>query len=153
MSRAARTAWPFIQRAVREGLESEQIIEAMREAGVPTFRRADMLALIREASGAELLQSDIARWPKEFTLPFNRVREAATKIVAPFSYTLRLTVVDSEGETREILRQAHSTVLRTASQVLDAFMRAANLSPSYEDLEIEEAEVIDVVRAGDAGVI
>jgi hypothetical protein len=153
MSAAARTAWPFIQRAVREGLESEQVIEALREAGVPTFRRADMLALIREASGAELLKSDIARWPKEFTLPFNRVRESVTKIVAPFSYTLKLTVVDSEGETREILRQAHSTVLRTADQVLNAFLRAAALSPSYEDLEVESAEVVDVVRAGPEGTI
>lgn len=151
MSKAARTAWPFIQRAAREGMLPEKIIEAVKEAGLPTFRRQDMLALIREASGAELLKSDITRWPKEFTLPLNRVRRAITKIVAPFSYTLKLTIVDSEGEERHVLRQAHSSTLRTAAQVVSQFMRAAGLSMNYDEMEIADAEVIDIAQAGPEG--
>lgn len=151
MSKAARTAWPFIQRAAREGLLPEAIIDAVKEAGIPTFRRQDMLALIREASNAELLKSDIARWPADFTLPLSRVRKALTKIVAPFSYTLKLTVVDSEGESRTVLRQAHSSTLRTAAQVVGQFMRAAGLSLNYEDMEIESAEVVDIAQAGPEG--
>ncbi len=152
MSKAARIAWPFIERAVSEGLGAQEIIEAMKGEGIPTFRRQDMLALIREASGAELLKSDIARWPKESVLPFNRVRQSVTKIVAPFSYTLRVTMVDADtGETTTVLRQAHSNQLRPFRDVIGAFLQAHEVPSDSVPLEIEDAEVVDVIQAGSAG--
>lgn len=153
MSTAARIAWPHIQEAVSQGLGTEEVIKALKEGGIPTFRRQDMLALIREASGAELLKSDIARWPKDVLFPMSRVRESVTKIVAPFSYTLRVLVVDEDGNERTITRQAHSTELRPLEDVAASFMEAAAARSQYDALEIVDAEVVDIQRAGNAGVI
>lgn len=151
MSAAARIAYPHIVGAVSKGLGTEAIIKSIGEAGLQTFRRQDMLALIREARNGELLKSDIARWPKEMPLPLTRVRESLTKIVAPFSYTLRVKVIDAEGEERIITRQAHSNVLRSSLDVARSFIRAAAGREQYEELEIVDAEVIDVQRAGSEG--
>lgn len=151
MSKAARIAWPFIQRAAREGLGSEAIIELMREQAIPTFRRTDMLALIREASGAELVKSDIARWPKDVTLPFNRIRPSLTKIVAPFSYTLRVHATDAEGNSVTRLYQAHSQTLRPLAAVAEGFLSKAQAGGLYNELDVESAEVIDVLQAGPEG--
>ena len=154
MSATARTAWPFIQRAAAiGGLSGEQIITMLDGAGL-TFRRQDMLALIREATGAELLKSDIARWPKDVLLPITRVRESVTKIVAPFSYTLRVSAVDiNTGEEITTLRQAHSSQLLPFSEVTSQFLENAVSADQYQSLDIGEAEVIDVQRSGAAGVL
>lgn len=154
MSKAARTAWPFIQSAAAQGLGSEAIIAAMRAGGIDTFRRQDMLALIREASGAELLKSDVIRWPSNSILPFERVRKSVTKIVAPFSYTLKVTGIDGiTGERLTILRQAHSYQLMSADEIQDIFMESAQGFEQYAALEIEDAQVIDIQRAGTAGFL
>lgn len=153
MSGAARVAWPHIQRAVSEGLGTEEVIKALREGGIATFRRQDMLALIREAANGELLKSDISRWPKDVLLPMARVRESVTKIVAPFSYTLRVRVVDEEGRERTITRQAHSQQLRDLVGVAQSFIEAAAAREQYSTYEVLDAEVVDVQRAGSAGVI
>lgn len=154
MSSAARFAWPFIQKAATEGLRGEEIITAIKDAGIPTFRRQDMLALVREATRGELLRSDIARWPDDMLLPIDRVRPSVTKIVAPFSYTLRLKVEDKEtGRTRTITRQAHSQTLRSADQIVKSFIGANEAREQYESFTILDAEVIDAQRAGELGTI
>lgn len=153
MSKAARFAWPFIQKAASEGLGAEAIIELMHGEGIPSFRRQDMLALIREASGAELLKSDIRRWPKDAIFPITRVRESVTKIVAPFSYTLRVRIVDELGAERTILRQAHSEDLTAGDVVAGRFLEAASAREQYSQYEVVDAEVIDVQRAGELGTI
>jgi hypothetical protein len=154
MSGAARVAWPFIQKAAARGLGATEVIEALRAGGITTFRRQDMLALIREATGAELLKSDIARWPVDSVLPISRVRESVTAIVAPFSYTLRLIVTDARtGEQTEILRQAHSDQLMSAEAVAEEFMDSAAEADQYVGSVIEAATVIDVQRSGEFGVI
>lgn len=153
MSKAARAAWPFIQRAVSEGLGTQEIIDLMEAEGLKTFRRQDMLALIREAGRGELLKSDIARWPTDAVLPIDRVRQSITKIVAPFSYTLRVRIVDALGRERTITRQAHSQQLRSGDVVSASFMEAAAAREQYQQYEILDAEVIDVQQAGELGVI
>lgn len=154
MSARAREAWPHIQRAVGEGLGTEEVIHALHEGGIPSFRRQDMLALIREASGAELLHSDIKRWPKDIMFPIDRVRTSVTKIVAPFSYTLKVRVADIEtGRERTITRQAHSSQLRDLESVANNFLMQAPAFEAYQGLELLDAEVVDIQRAGDAGVI
>lgn len=153
MSKAARVAWPHIQAAVERGLGAEEVITALREGGIPSFRRQDMLALIREASGAELLKSDIARWPKDVLFPVNRVRDSITKIVAPFSYTLRVRIEDANGRERTITRQAHSSRLRPLDEVASSFIEAAAAREQYSSFTVLDAEVIDIQKAGGAGVI
>lgn len=153
MSGAARAAWPFIVRAAAEGLGAEEVITALKESGLKSFRRQDMLALIREAVRGELLKSDIKRWPANATFPIDRVRPSVTKIVAPFSYTLRVTIVDALGVERSILRQAHSSELRSGDTVAHAFLEAAAAREQYQQYEILDAEVVDVQRAGELGTI
>lgn len=153
MSAAARFAWPHIVRAAEEGLGSEQIITALKEGGIPTFRRQDMLALIREATGGELLKSDIRRWPKDVLFPIERVRASVTKIVAPFSYTLRVKVADEDGRESYITRQAHSRQLRSMEDVAANFLESAPAFEQYQGVELLSAEVIDIQRAGEQGVL
>lgn len=154
MSRAARIAWPFIQSGVEKGLGAEAIINAMRAADIATFRRQDMLALIREASGAELLKSDIRRWPSDVLMPITRIRESITKIVAPFSYTLRVTVFNTvTGVESTVLRQAHSSQLFTAGDVEADFMEDAPASDSNQGLVVADATVVDIQRSGAAGIL
>jgi len=154
MPRAAKIAWPFIKGAVKKGLGSEEIISAMRAADVLTFRRQDMLALIREAAQGALLRSDIMRWPTDSLLPISRVRESVTKIVAPFSYVLELTLINPDtGKPYSVNRQAHSDQLIPFSKVTEAFSEAAPSSDSSGSLEIVSVQVVDVIRAGAEGVI
>ena len=90
----------------------------------------------------------------ENVLPITRVRESVTRIVAPFSYTLKVRARDMEtGEEFEMLRQAHSEQLAAAGDVASAFTEEAGGFEQYQGLELLGAEVIDIQRAGTAGVL
>lgn len=154
MSKGARTAWPFIQGLAAEGLNASEISVAMHMAGVPTFRNTDFLALVREATGAELLKSDIARFPSNSILPMSRIRTSLTKIVAPFSYTLRLIVLDKmTGESLTLTRQAHSDTLMSMEDIEAAFSEDVQGFERYAGMDIQSARVIDIQRAGSEGFL
>lgn len=153
MSKAARTAWPFIQRGIGDGMSANAIGEALSDAGVG-IRRQDLLALAREARGAALLRSDLERLPRDLLLSEARVREAVTKIVAPYGYTVEVEVLNERTGGVE-LRQltAHSNELRAFEQVEQAFMDEAEPNYPFRGESIVSARVVDVYRSGGPGVI
>lgn len=153
MSKAARTAWPFIERGVREGMGANAIQDALREAGAG-IRRQDLLALVREAQGAELLRSDVRRLPRDLIMPVERVREAITRVVAPFGYTVEVTAVEAEtGVERRLTLTAHSNELRALEEVETEFVDMTPEDYPLPGFVIVEARVTDVYRSGAAGVI
>lgn len=153
MSVAARAAWPHIESGIGKGLSANSIQNALRDAGIG-IRRQDLLALAREARAAVLIRSDLERLPRDIVVTPERVRTAITRTVAPFTYVVKVTGFDADtGEDREVTLTAHSTELRSFSEVEDSFMQADIASDSVEGFLPDEARVVDVLRSGTAGVL
>lgn len=153
MSKVARAAWPHIEHAVAEGIGTKEIEKALRDAGMG-IRRQDLLALVREANLVEMIQSDIRRLPRDFVTPLERVRRAATKIVGPIGYTVKVTINDAlSGRQRTQLLTAHSTEPLSFAEVEALMFNADGTIDSLPMDNIAGVEVVDMYQSGEAGTI
>lgn len=153
LTKGARAAYPVIRALVAAGQGGQEIYETLQAAGLGA-RKTDVLAIVRNETGAILARSDITRYLKDTVPDLSRIRESATKIVAPFSYTLNLSLYDPyTGETSVVTRQAHSQELLSPNGAVEAFMQANPDGTYDEDQVIKGAEVVDIQRAGAQGVL
>jgi hypothetical protein len=131
---------------------ANQIQRALREAGLG-IRRQDLLALVREATGAQLVMSDLRRLPREVVIPAERIPRAATRIAAPFEFVVRIGRDLETGEYRMITilsdrPRSLAEVEAEAEQLI-----AENLEGyEVERLELSEPTTVRVLRSGAAGI-
>lgn len=153
LTKGARQAYPVIRALVAVGKGGQEIYETLQAVGLGA-RKTDVLAIVRNETGAALARSDIAHYLKDVVPDLSRIRESATKIVAPFSYTLRVTLLDPETDEEEtVLRTGHSQELLSPNAAAEQF--AADTAPDglYNGQVISDVETVDIVRSGAQGVL
>lgn len=152
LSRSARTAYPFIQRGVREGLSANSIQASLQAAGIG-IRRQALLDVIRAESGAQLASSAL-RFAKPETFPNPaRLGEALTKIRRQFSFTVE--VRGTLGSTGEGFIQ-HVTVstdrLLTRQAIEDAAQAMVEDEQERYGIDVGSVVLTGGLRSGSLGV-
>lgn len=153
LTKGARTAYPVIRALVAAGQSGQEVYESLQAAGLGA-RKTDVLAIVRNESDAILTRSDISRYLQDTVPDLSRIREAATKIVAPYSYTLEVTLLDPDtGEEEVVLRQGHSQDLLSPAEAANNFMDTNAEGNLYNGQEVSDVRTVDIVRSGSQGVL
>lgn len=153
LGKGARAAWPFIQAGVEAGNTANEIYRQLQEAGMGA-RRADVLAAVREAAGNLLSRSDFTHYLVDQVPPIERIREASTKILAPYSYSLEVSLLEPYTQQLiKVTRTAHSSLPLSPEMAASAFMEDFAPEATYNGMVVVSATTVDMVRAGPAGVI
>lgn len=153
LPKRARLAYPIIQSGVRQGLASRKISELLQEYGVG-IRRATLLDIMRREReivqhGLNLKFLPLDRTPKPERLP-----EALTKIRRQYSYTVELRgrVLDTqELITRQVTVASSRLISRRRAEEL-ALAAVLERQDAY-GIEVDETQLINVLRAGPAGTL
>lgn len=153
LTKGARQAYPVIRALVAVGKGGQEIYETLQAVGLGA-RKTDVLAIVRNETNAVLARSDISRYLKDVVPDLSRIRESATKIVAPFSYTLAVTLEDPEtGEQTTLTRQAHSKELLSPQAAADRYDGETQHDSLPTDAEVVDVQTVDIVRSGTQGVL
>lgn len=153
VSAGARAAYPFIRAGVEAGMSANTIFKSLQEAGMGA-RRADVLAIVRNELQGVLARSDFTTYLKDQIPALDRIRTAATKIIAPFSYTLNVSLLDPmTNEETIIQRTAHSNTPLSPNDAASKFYGDFAPETIYNGLVITSVQTIDMVRSGTAGTI
>lgn len=90
LSHATRTAWPFVQRGVREGLSSRAIDTLLRERLGTSIRRSVLLDLMKVERGTLEAGSLIRHAPRNRLIRPDVLQEAATKLQRQLSFVVEV---------------------------------------------------------------
>lgn len=151
LSRTARTAFPIIQRGVREGLSANAIQDVLSGRGLG-IRRQTLLDLVRLERGVQET-INVLRFIHPGSRPNpDRLPEALTKIRRSFSFNVEVRArrLDT-GEPFSQFVTVSTDRLLTRQQIEAQAIRAVERSPDRYGLEAEEALVSTGVRAGPLG--
>lgn len=149
----ARAAYPFIRAGVEAGMSANQIFKSLQDAGLGA-RRSDVLAIVRSELQGVLARSDFTTYLKDQIPALDRIRTATTKIIAPFSYTLDVTLLDPmTNEQTVIQRTAHSSDPLSPNDAAQTFFDDFAPEATYNGLVITGVTTVDMVKSGAAGVI
>lgn len=153
LTAGARAAYPVIRGLVAAGYGGQEVYDMLRTAGLGA-RKSDVLAIVRYENNAALAASDISHYLKDVVPDLSRIREAATKIIAPFSYTIAVSLYDPyTGESSIVHRQAHSQNLLSPNEAAAKFLELAPDGVYDGDQVIKYVQTVDIVRAGSQGVL
>lgn len=147
LSGAARLALPFVSQGVAAGLKSADIISALSSAGL-TFRRTDMLSLIRTVAGTPAQRSYTSSLRGGFLPNPARFQEAATFTQGRYSYLVRLTGTHPlTGETTSRYISITSNSVITKNDAVQSAMEATMESPTLYSIYPEQGAVETIVRS------
>lgn len=153
LTKGARAAYPVIRGLVAAGYQGQEVYEHLQAAGLGA-RKQDVLAIVRYENNAELARSDISHYLKDVVPDLSRIREAATKIVAPFSYTLNVSLLDPyTGEVEVVSRTGHSSTLLTPAEAAAKFASDSAPDGLYNGQVVQDVQTVDIVRAGNQGTL
>lgn len=152
LSRAARTAYPAIQRGVREGLSSRRIDDALRKEFGSSIRRATLLDIMRRE------QSVVERSERLKFLGLDRrpspasLAEALTKIRREYSFTVEVTgTMVSTGASLTQHITVTSDTLLTRREIEEAARDLVESDKDQYGVEVESVTITRGMRAGPAG--
>lgn len=98
LSARARLAYPIIQRGVREGLSSRQIMGVLDKT-VGQIRRQSLLDIMRAERNVAATTAPLRAMRRSFTPDPRRLPDALTKLRRPFSFSVEIGGFDlSTGE-------------------------------------------------------
>ena len=98
LSARARRAYPIIQRGVREGLSSQQIMGVLAR-GEGGIRRQSLLDIMRFERNIAVSGQGLRTMRRDFTPDPRRLPDALTKLRRPFSFQVKIRGFDlSTGE-------------------------------------------------------
>lgn len=153
LSARSRLAYPIIQRGVREGLSSRQIMGVL-DRTVGQIRRQSLLDIMRAERGVAASGVSLRALRRNFHPDPRRLPDALTKTLRSFSFTVKISGFDLEtGED----------VIQYVNVALDDTMTRGEIENIGLGLIEEEAQrygfaVTDVliergVKAGDPGTL
>lgn len=153
LTAAARFAYPFIARGVREGLSANAIGKALQAQGAG-IRRSELLKLVRRETeiwthGQNLRYLNLTAKPNEANLP-----EALTTIRRRYSYVVELrgqSMSDGSSVVRNVT--VSTDKLLTRGEAEDIASLYAEDGPQQYGLEVSSVLLTSVLKAGAAGTI
>lgn len=153
LSAAARFAYPFISRGVREGLSANAIGRALTAQGAG-IRRADLLTLYRRESeiwthGQNLRYLNLTAKPNVGNLP-----EALTTIRRQYSYVVELrgrSLSDGSSVIRNVTVSTDKLLTRGEAEEI-ATLYAEEGRKEY-GIDVDRVLLTSVLKAGAAGTI
>lgn len=153
LSAAARFAFPFISRGVREGLSARAIGRSLRAQGVP-INNADLFTLVRRESeiwthGQNLRFLNLGSRPREAALP-----EALTTIRRKFSYVVELrgsSLSDGASVVRNVT--VSTDRLLTRGEAEDIASMYAETGRKEYGMAVDRVLLTSVLKAGAAGTL
>jgi hypothetical protein len=153
LTRAARIAYPFIERGVREGLSSRAIENAIRAGGLSAPRRSVLLEVIRGIKGVEASAGRIENVRRSFKPSPELHAPALTKIRRAYSYTLEVTG-SSIGTGMPLTQhiQITSDTPLSALEREEAAAEALSAGESRYGIEVDKIKTTRALRAGSQGV-
>lgn len=149
----ARVAFPFIKALVGKGLGASEINSKV-QSQFKSASAQDVFAIVRAETNALLTTLDIRKYAHDIAVSPDRIPEASTKIIAPYSYVVELRYFDeTTGEvvTRNIT--THSEVVKSFAEVEDLASQSTGEYYGQAGQEFIDAQVVDVRRAGESGII
>jgi hypothetical protein len=154
LSRAARAAWPFIQRGVREGLSSRSIERALVEGGLSGVRRSTLLDLMRMSAFEQRAGDALNRLQPNRRIEAQALPEALTKIRRSFSFTVDVTgtlISTGKSITRSITIASDREL--TPLEIRQAAVAAVDAAGDRYGMTVEETKITGGRRAGSLGLI
>lgn len=153
LSQAARAAFPVIQRAVREGLSSRRLEEALRAAG-QGVRRSDLLAAMRIVRGATEGMPRLANIRRDSRPDPARLPEAITKTRREYTFIVEVRGYDvRSGEPVSRHVTVSSSHLPTRGEIEDEALDMAGEGGDRYGIEAESAVLVSGFRAGSQGLM
>jgi hypothetical protein len=153
LSLSARKAYPFIVRAVRQGLSLERIGKAFRAEGIAlsneVFRQLARAERSLQAASGELRFLRPGQRPSPTRLP-----EALTRILRRYAFFVEVMARDvSTGE--QVLKNVtvSTSRLMTKRQIEVAAMEAVDMGLSTYGLEADTALLVGGMKSGEQGVL
>jgi len=148
-----RLAYPIVQRGVREQLTTTAIIDVLKAGGL-SFRRTDMLRMVRLERGIEETSSRLRFVALDKRPDPSRLKEAAGRMRRQFSF-----VVEVEGRdmlTDSVLKR-HVTIstdsLLTRAEIEAAAMETLEEDEYAEEFEAQKPMLVRGVKAGVFGTL
>jgi len=148
-----RLAYPIVQRGVREQLTSTAIIDVLSAGGL-TFRRSEMLRMVRLERGIEETSSRLRFMRPDARPDPSRLKEAAGRTRRQFSF-----VVEVEGRSllTDSALKRHVTIstdsLLTRREIEEAAMETLEEDEYAEEFEAQRPVLVRGVKAGVFGTL
>lgn len=151
LSPLARSAFPIVQRGVREGLTSQQIQTAINRGLGSGIRRQTLLDMIRNIKGIESAGAQLKFLKSTATPNPLRIPEALHVIRRAYSFQVSIKGYLSNGEAAEQFMTVSTDELMTRSQLEDMAASFVDTGQSGAAMEVESVTLISAVRAGRSG--
>ena len=139
MSVRAGAALPYIESLVAKGLGTEEVVSALKAASL-SFRRTDMLSVIREVSGVHSTRDYLTSIRNDFVPDPARLAAPVSKTLRAFSF--RVAVHGTDADTGEKTTQHVTISTSDLMTVGDMKQRAIDL--------VEEAAALGLKSGGGA---
>jgi hypothetical protein len=152
LSVAARTALPFIERGVREGLASRAINAVLKSEFGKGLRRQVLLDVMRAVSGVQSAGAQLKFLGLDKIPNPARIPAALTTIRREFSYKIEVRGVSSmTGQSMTRFVQVTSSRNLTRREMQDAALDAIGSDQERYGITDYEAVPVSAVRAGSSG--
>jgi len=149
LPKSARLAYPFVKRAVSEGLSANAALKAWRESG-GAIRRQTFLDLYRTVKGVEQAGARLRNLPLHSRPNPDRLPPAVHPILRRYSFEVRLRGVDSyTGETVERYITVSSNDLLTRREIELKAEEAVERFPENYPFILESALLVGGKRSPD----
>ncbi len=152
LSRTARTAWPIIQRGVREGLSANKIASVLKTQQLG-IRRDTLLTLARAERAIWEHGQRLKFLPMKATPRLDALPVALSKIRRRYSFTVRLTGRSELTGQPLIQNVTISTDIGMSREELESMAEDMGIEgKSRYGLQLDNVQLVSGLRAGDLGV-
>jgi hypothetical protein len=154
LGRAARAAFPIIERGVNDGLSATAINNVIRDGMGQGIRRQTLLEIMRAVKGVEQTSSQLRFLAPDSMPNPSRLSVAITTIRRRYAFTVEIRgalVADGSPIKRNVT--VSTDRLLTRSQIEDLAQSMVEDDSKGYGIDIDSAVIIKGVRAGESGVL
>ena len=147
LPQSARMGYPMVQRAVREGLSSRRVSEALQAGGIG-IRRQTLLDMMRLERGIQASGSLLSHVPRNFAPNPQRLPLALHTLSNAFSYTARVTgLLSATGQRFDQFVTVTSNKSLSPQSIEELAEDAATRAGTEYEMEVETVNIVRGVRS------